>query len=84
MTTLEIENRVIEIVSYLTKTDPKTIKPSTYFYGDLAVDSLDYLEIVLECEKSFGIEIPTIKFNDCSKVSNLVSIIEKGLNDVEL
>lgn len=65
-----ILKRVIEIVSFVTKTDPQKINERTSYYGDLMIDSIDFQEIVFELEKAFGI---SISYDDMQEMNNYIS-----------
>jgi acyl carrier protein len=53
-----IEERVIEIVCEQLNTKKEDVKRETSFINDLGADSLDTVELVMEFEERFGIEIP--------------------------
>jgi acyl carrier protein len=53
-----IEDRVIEIVCEQLNTKKEDVKRETSFINDLGADSLDTVELVMEFEERFGIEIP--------------------------
>jgi len=65
-----ILKRVIEIVSFVTKTDPQKINERTSYYGDLMIDSIDFQEIVFELEKAFGI---SISYDEMQEMNNYIS-----------
>jgi acyl carrier protein len=53
-----IEERVIDIVCEQLNTKKEDVKRETSFINDLGADSLDTVELVMEFEERFGIEIP--------------------------
>ncbi len=53
-----IEERVVEIVCEQLNTKKEDVKRETSFINDLGADSLDTVELVMEFEERFGIEIP--------------------------
>ena len=53
-----VEQRVIEIVSEQLGVDKEKISSDTSFVNDLGADSLDTVELVMELEEEFDIEIP--------------------------
>jgi len=64
--------KIKEIVQeHLALDDVSNIKPETSLMGDLEVDSLDAVEIVMKIEDEFDIEIPD---DDVSKFKNLGDI----------
>lgn len=71
-----IRTKTIGIVSRLTNTDADTINDSTNLFADIGIDSLDFLEIEMEFEKKFGIDIPNGKLNETSTIGEIVDVID--------
>ena len=53
-----VAERVIEIVAEQLGVDKEKITPETSFVNDLGADSLDTVELVMELEEEFDINIP--------------------------
>lgn len=53
----EIKDKLIQIASYILGVEADEITESSNFRSDLGVDSLDEVEILIEMEKSFGINV---------------------------
>ena len=51
------------------------ITPETSF-KDLGADSLDLLELVMSCEREYGIEIPTKDLENIHTVGDVIEYIE--------
>lgn len=47
------------------------------FVEDLDCDSLDKLELVMECEKEFNVLIPDDALMDINTINDLITYIEK-------
>jgi len=58
MTRDEIKNRVIEIACENFQADRSRVTETTLFVDDLGADALDLLELTMELEDEFDIEIP--------------------------
>jgi acyl carrier protein len=56
--TVSVEQRVIAIVSDHFAYDKEKIKRTTTFIEDIGADSLDIVELVMELEEEFDIQIP--------------------------
>jgi acyl carrier protein len=56
--TMEIENKVREIICQQLDVDPDMVKMETSFVDDLGADSLAVVELVLALEEAFEIDIP--------------------------
>ncbi|KAI0542549.1 acyl carrier protein-like protein [Xylaria digitata] len=55
----EVEGRIMGILKGFDKVkDPSNINPTAHFSNDLALDSLDTVEVVMAIEEEFSIEIP--------------------------
>jgi acyl carrier protein len=55
--------------------DPE-VKPETRFVDDLGADSLDMVELVMDLEEEFGLEIPDEDAEKILMVSQAVKYIE--------
>lgn len=77
---MEIENKVIQIVSEATKVDASTIKSETNFVDDLNLDSLDMVEMMMKMEEEFGIEIPEDKTEELKTVNDVSTFLKNALN----
>lgn len=76
-----IQERVIEVVCEQLSTNKDNITDQTSFINDLGADSLDTVELVMEFEERFGIEIPDESAEKIQTVGDAVSFIEKKLGD---
>ena len=54
----EIQDKVIKIVCEQMGTSPDKVTPETSFINDLGADSLDTVELVMEFEDQFDLNIP--------------------------
>ena len=52
------EDKVKEIIAKELEVDVKNLTPEAKFIEDLGADSLDIVELVMEFEKEFNIDIP--------------------------
>ena len=53
-----VEERVVDIVAEQLGVDKEKIKTDSNFVNDLGADSLDTVELVMELEEEFDINIP--------------------------
>jgi acyl carrier protein len=58
MTGESIEARIIAGLAKIKKTKPETIQTQARLIEDLAIDSLDTLDLIFQLEEEFHIEIP--------------------------
>tara|TARA_X000001036_G_C20403966_1_gene694000 strand:+ start:278 stop:508 length:231 start_codon:yes stop_codon:yes gene_type:complete len=57
--------------------EENTIKSEAHFVNDLGADSLDTVELIMEFEEEFGIEIPDDDAENITTVGTAVEYIEK-------
>lgn len=70
------EERVIDIVAEQLGADKEKITRDTAFVEDLGADSLDTVELVMELEEEFGIEIPDDAVEKIRTVGEVVDYID--------
>ncbi|HMS17266.1 MAG TPA: acyl carrier protein [Planctomycetota bacterium] len=71
-----IEERVTEIVCEQLSASKENITMQTSFINDLGADSLDTVELVMEFEERFGIEIPDDAAEKIQTVGDAVEFIK--------
>lgn len=74
-----VEERVIEIVCQQLNADASKVSTQTSFVQDLGADSLDTVELVMEFEEKFAIEIPDEEAEKITTVGEAIKFIEKRL-----
>jgi acyl carrier protein len=60
--------------------EERQIKPDATLLGDLDLDSLDTMELTLQMEERFGIEIPDEELEDLETVQDAVELIEQRMS----
>ncbi len=73
-----VEERVINIVGDQLGVDKEKIKRETHFVNDLGADSLDTVELVMELEEEFDINIPDDAAESIQTVGQAIEFIEKA------
>ena len=73
-----VSERVIDIVAEQLGVDKEKVKPETSFVNDLGADSLDTVELVMELEEEFDINIPDDAAEKIQTVGEAISFIEKA------
>lgn len=71
-----VQERVIEIVSEQLGVDKEKVTAETSFVNDLGADSLDTVELVMELEEEFDINIPDDAAEKIQTVGQAVQYIE--------
>jgi acyl carrier protein len=80
MTPEEVKSQVTEIVVKNLGVDAGAVKGPSKFIEDLGADSLDIVELVLDMEKKFGIEIPEEEAENIRTVDDAINYIAKNKN----
>jgi acyl carrier protein len=75
--------QVKEIIVQELSVAEEKVKESSTFESDLRADSLDVVELVMELEEKFEIEIPEEDFEQIKTVGDLVRYIEEKLAERE-
>ena len=78
---MSVEPRVIAIVSDHFAYDKEKIKRSTTIIEDIGADSLDIVEIVMELEEEFDIQIPDDQAEKIKTVGEAIDYIDKAIKD---
>lgn len=73
-----VRDRVIEIVAEQLGVDKEKINNETSFVNDLGADSLDTVELVMELEEEFDINIPDDAAEKIQTVGQAIEYIEKS------
>ncbi len=71
-----IEERVIKMVAEQLGVKVEDVKVTSSFVEDLGADSLDTVELIMEFEKEFDIQIPDDQAENIATVGQAVSYIE--------
>ncbi len=72
----EVQSKVVEIIVDKLGVDEKQVTDKASFTTDLGADSLDTVELIMEFEKEFGINIPDDKAEGIQTVGDAVAYIE--------
>ena len=73
-----VQERVIDIVAEQLGVDKEKVTPETSFVNDLGADSLDTVELVMELEEEFDINIADDAAEKIQTVGQAVEYIEKA------
>ena len=75
----EIEEKVISIVAEQLSVDKAEISRETSFVSDLGADSLDTVELVMELEDEFDMNIPDEEAEKIQTVGAAIEFIQKQM-----
>ncbi|MBM4033501.1 MAG: acyl carrier protein [Planctomycetes bacterium] len=71
----EIEDKVRQIICEKLGAKPEQVTPATSFVNDLGADSLDQVELVMEFEDKFGMQIPDEQAEKLQTVGDAIKYI---------
>ena len=75
----EIESKVNAIIVDKLGVEASEVKPEASFTNDLGADSLDTVELIMEFEKAFSVNIPDDKAETISTVGDAIAYIEANV-----
>lgn len=75
----DVQREVIEAVARVIEWDEADVQPDMLFIEDLGCQSLQIMEIVLELQSVFGMEIPDQDIDSLRSVSDAVAYVERRL-----
>jgi acyl carrier protein len=78
---MAIADKVKNIIVKQLGVNPDEVTEGAAFIEDLGADSLDTVELVMELEKEFGIEIPDDDANNIRSVGDAIKYIEGKSGD---
>ena len=73
-------DKIKEIIAEQLGVEVEDVKMDTHLMKDLEADSLDAVEIIMEIEDEYDIEIPDEEAEKFQKVSDIVIYVEEKSN----
>jgi acyl carrier protein len=77
----DLESQVKEIISRQLMVDEEELTLDASYVEDLGADSLDTVEMIMEFEDEFGIEIPDEDAEDLTTVGESINYLEDLLEE---
>ena len=82
MTPAEIREEVIDILEGISPDDDlTTLKDEVAFREQLELDSMDFLDIVMELRKRYNVEVPEADYMQLATLDSSVAYLEPKLKD---
>ena len=75
----DIASRVKAIIADKLDVEETEVTPEASFTNDLGADSLDTVELIMEFEKEFNIQIPDDQAEKITTVGEAIAHIEKAI-----
>ena len=70
------QQKVIEIIIDKLGVDESQITPDAHFINDLGADSLDQVELIMQLEEEFELEISDEEAESLTNISQVISFLE--------
>lgn len=84
MTAAEIREAIISILSDIAPDeDLSSLKEDVAFSEQLEMDSMDFLDIVMELRKRYRIQIPEEDYPHLASMDSTVKYLEPRMKDIE-
>ena len=78
---MNTREQVIDIIVNKLGVERETVVESASFTNDLGADSLDTVELIMEFEREFEINIPDNQAESISTVGEAISFVENAVNN---
>lgn len=79
MTEQEVKQIVLDIIESISDEDVSNVKPDEELRAQLDLDSMDFLDIVMELRKRHGVEVPEADYKELSTLAGCVRYITPKL-----
>ena len=73
----EVQSKVVEIIVDKLGVKAEEVVPEASFTAHLGADSLDSVELIMEFEKEFGIQIPDEAAEKIQTVGDVIKLLEE-------
>ena len=84
MTRAEIRNVILDILEGITPDyDLSTLKDDAPFREQLELDSMDFLDIVMEIRKRYRVQVPEEDYEQLASMASTVAYLEPMMKDLE-
>lgn len=84
MIAAEIKDAILDILSEIAPDeDLSNVKEDVPFRDQLELDSMDFLDIVMELRKRYRIQIPEEEYPELASMSSTVKYLEPLMKDME-
>ena len=83
MTKEDIANAIIDIIKDIVPDeDCSNIEPAVALRDQLELDSMDFLDIVMELRKLYGVEVPEAEYGELASLDSCVVYLEPKMKDL--
>ena len=84
MTSLEIKQAVLSILEDIAPdSDLSDLKDDVSFREQLELDSMDFLDIVMELRKRYRVQVPEEDYTQLASMASTVAYLEPRMRDLQ-
>lgn len=76
---MELFDRLKEIIVEKLGVDSEEVKPEASFIEDLGADSLDIVELIMDIEEEFDLEIPDEEAENLNTIQDALNYLQKNV-----
>jgi acyl carrier protein len=76
----DVKEKVVSIIVDKLGVNPEDVTETASFTNDLGADSLDTVELIMEFEKNFNVQIPDDQAEKISTVGDVLKYIEENID----
>ena len=76
----DVKEKVVSIIVERLGVNPEDVVETASFTNDLGADSLDTVELIMEFEKNFNVQIPDDQAEKISTVGDVLKYIEENID----
>lgn len=77
----DVEKKIVDALSSFVKVQIKDIKGSSLLREELALDSMDTIELIFQIEDNYNIQIPDEDIMNFKTVHDVVQYVEKRIDE---
>ena len=79
----EIQSKVVKVIVDKLGVKESEVTPEASFTGHLGADSLDSVELMMDFEKEFGVEIPQEIAENMQTVGDVLNYLEEHKDEIK-
>jgi acyl carrier protein len=83
MEPVEIRGRIKQIIANIAGLDPARIGDNDTLRDDLKLDSLSLLEIGVDVDLAFKLELPDERYKEIDSLPAMVGLVQQRLNELQ-
>lgn len=75
----EIKEEIRRLIADVTERSPEEVTDESHFVDDLGMDSLMALEVMIDVDKRYKIELPETEFHQLKTIGETVELVQRCL-----